>query len=153
MVAVGCNYFMTRGKVMRPMPTMLEAMTPFPYTIESSESLKSAIGIMYTKDIRHLPVVEGGKVFGLLSDRDAKLAIAVGRGTADETILTVGDVCIQDPYVVPHTEKLNVVLDRMVEDRMGSALVVRNDKLVGIFTVTDACRTLSELLRQQHPDA
>lgn len=132
---------------------MLEVMTPFPYTIESAESLKAAIAVMYAKDIRHLPVVEGGKVYGLLSDRDAKLAIAVGRGTVDAETLTVGDVCIQDPYIVPHTEKINVVLDRMVEDRMGSALVVRNEKLVGIFTVTDACRTLSELLRQRHPDA
>lgn len=138
---------------MRPMPTIVDAMTPFPYTIESSEPLKSAVAIMYAKDIRHLPVVEGGKLFGLLSDRDAKLAVAVSKGLADESSLRVSDVCIQDPYVVPHTERLDAVLDRMVEERLGSALVVRNEKLVGIFTVTDACRLLSQSLRVLHPDA
>lgn len=138
---------------MRPMPSVVDAMTPFPYTIETSESLKSAITIMYSKDIRHLPVVERGKLVGLLSDRDVKLAVAVGKGISDENTLKVDDVYIRDPYVVPFTEKLNVVLDNMVEQRIGSALVVKNEKLVGIFTVTDACRKLSEMLRMSHPDA
>ncbi|MBN8549224.1 MAG: CBS domain-containing protein [Deltaproteobacteria bacterium] len=138
---------------MRPMPTVVDAMTPFPYTIESSEPLKSAITIMYAKSIRHLPVVQGNVLVGLLSDRDVKLAMAVSAGKAEQDNLKVDDVCIHDPYVVPHTEKLNVVLDCMVEDHIGSALVVKGGKLVGIFTVTDACRKLSELLRLSHPDA
>ena len=138
---------------MRPMPSVIDAMTPFPYTVESSESVKSAIAIMYGKSIRHLPVVEGNNIVGLLSDRDIKLALAVSRGKASQESLKVDDVCIRDPYVVPHTEKLNVVLDHMVEEHIGSALVTRSGKLVGIFTVTDACRKLSELLKLFHPDA
>jgi acetoin utilization protein AcuB len=135
------------------MPSVVDAMTPFPYTIESSEPLKAAITIMYGKSIRHLPVVEGGVLVGLLSDRDVKLAVAVSRGKNEKEELKVDDVCVRDPYVVPHTEKLNLVLDHMVAEHIGSALVTRAGKLVGIFTVTDACKKLSELLRLYHPDA
>jgi CBS domain-containing protein len=38
----------------------------------------------------------------------------------------------------------------MAEDHIGSAIVTKNDKLVGIFTVTDACRALAEVL-DGHP--
>ena len=138
---------------MRPMPSVVDAMTPFPYTIEAAESLKSAVTIMYAKSIRHLPVVEGSVLVGLLTDRDVKLAMAVSSNKIEQENLKVDDVCIHDPYVVPHTEKLNVVLDYMVQEHIGSALGVKNGKLVGIFTVTDACRKLSELLRLSHPDA
>lgn len=137
----------------KPMPTIVDAMTPFPYTIERNESLKNAIAIMASKEIRHLPVVEGSRLVGLLSDRDIKLAMAVGKGLSDESALFVEDVCVLEPYIVPHTEKLDKVLRHMVENRLGSALVTRFDKLVGIFTVTDACKKLEELLRLIHPDA
>jgi CBS domain-containing protein len=35
----------------------------------------------------------------------------------------------------------------MAERRIGSAIVVKGDKLVGIFTVTDACRALADVLK------
>lgn len=138
---------------MRPMPSILDAMTPFPYTIESSESLKTAVNIMYSRNIRHLPVMEAGRLAGILSDRDIKLAMAVGKGVESKEELSVGDVCITDPYVVPHTEKLHSVAQHMAEQHIGSALVTRDGKLVGIFTAHDACKKLSELLRIHYPDA
>lgn len=138
---------------MRPLPAVIDAMTPFPYTIEGSESLKTAVGMMYAKEIRHLPVTSAGNLIGILTDRDAKLAMAVAKDAHDSGELRVEDVCVTDPYVVPHTEKMNVVLDHMVREHIGSALVVKNDKLVGIFTVMDACKKLSELLKLHYPDA
>jgi CBS domain-containing protein len=38
----------------------------------------------------------------------------------------------------------------MAEHHIGSAIITKNDKLVGIFTVTDACRALAEIL-EGHP--
>ncbi|MBX7143343.1 MAG: CBS domain-containing protein [Oligoflexia bacterium] len=138
---------------MRPMPSVLDAMTPFPYTVDSAESLTTAVNIMYSRNIRHLPVLEGGRLAGILSDRDVKLAMAVGKGVASKSELKVADVCVTDPYVVPHTEKLNVVAQHMAEQHIGSALVTRDNKLVGIFTANDACRKLAELLKIHYPDA
>jgi acetoin utilization protein AcuB len=44
---------------------------------------------------------------------------------------------------------LDVVADALAEHKYGSAVVIQNDKVVGIFTTNDACRALSELLRSR----
>ena len=49
---------------------------------------------------------------------------------------------------VPVLEAIQLMADRHV----GSALVTRGDKLVGIFTTTDACRALARVLHELHPD-
>jgi acetoin utilization protein AcuB len=49
-------------------------------------------------------------------------------------------------YTVSPSEKLDHVASTMAEHKYGSALVVDNQKLVGIFTTVDAMRSLSELL-------
>jgi acetoin utilization protein AcuB len=138
---------------MRPMPSIVDAMTPFPHFIESSELLRSAINLMYAKDIRHLPVVTNGVVSGILSDRDVKLTMAVIRNKKEQEALRVSDVCVTEPYVVQHLEKLDIVARTMAERHIGSALVTRDGKLVGIFTVTDATKRLAELLKLHYPDA
>ena len=49
------------------------------------------------------------------------------------------------------SEPLDVVLRRMVQANVESALVVKEGRLVGIFTRTDACRCFGELLRSLFP--
>jgi CBS domain-containing protein len=64
----------------------------------------------------------------------------------------VGEVCVRHAYVVEDAERLDRVLLRMAADRIGSALVTRRGKLVGIFTVSDACRLFASWLRGRFPD-
>ena len=137
---------------MKMMPTMVEAMTPFPYTIQVGESVKTAMAVMAAKNIHHLPVVQGNEILGLITDRDIKLALAVGKGIGDATDLKVEDVCTTEPYVVDFSTRLDEVLGRMLDDRYGSALVTRHGKLVGIFTMVNACRRLRDMLAAAHPD-
>jgi CBS domain-containing protein len=56
-----------------------------------------------------------------------------------------------DVYVVDPNAPLDQVLDTLVARRIGSALVTRKGRLAGVFTVTDACRELARLLREQCP--
>jgi len=64
----------------------------------------------------------------------------------------VREACVLHAYVVDHDESLDRVLAHMAEQRLGSALVTRRGKLVGVFTVTDACRHLAAWLRARFPD-
>jgi CBS domain-containing protein len=50
--------------------TMGKIMTPDPITFDSSTDISVAITVMSEKKIRHLPVMEGGKVAGMVSYRD-----------------------------------------------------------------------------------
>ncbi len=101
--------------------------------------------------IRHLPVVDGEKLVGIVSDRDLRLVTEPSSGRARGSKLTVGEICERDVYVVELTERLDGVLDEMLRRRIGSAVVVKADRVVGIFTSVDACRVLRRLLEDFFP--
>jgi len=132
-------------------PQVLAFMTPFPYSIEVEAPLAEAHAFMRARQIRHLPVTRGGELAGILTDRDIKLALGPDLGSPPERELSVADVFQADCYVVDAGELLEQVAATMAERHLGSALVTRGGKLVGIFTSTDACRALAHLLRERHP--
>lgn len=126
-------------------PAIMTAMTPFPWFIHIEEELGRAREVMDEHGIRHLPVTEKGELVGVLSQRD--IALLEGGGVVG----CVRDACVLDAYVVDVSEPLDRVLREMAERQIDSALVVRNQKLAGIFTATDACRAFAELLRVLFP--
>jgi acetoin utilization protein AcuB len=133
------------------LPQILAYMTPFPYSIEADAPLAEAHAFLRERHIRHLPVTDRGELVGVLSDRDIKLALGPDLGSPPERELTVRDVFQPDSYVVDAGASLLTVAATMADRHVGSALVTRGDKLVGIFTATDACRALARILREQHP--
>jgi len=128
-------------------------MTPFPYSIDIEAPLGEAHAFLRERQIRHLPVTRDGLLAGILTDRDIKLALGPDLGSPPERELRVADVFQPDTYVVDAGERLEDVAATMAERHVGSALVTRGGKLVGIFTTTDACRALARVLREQHPHA
>ncbi len=118
-------------------------MTASVHTIGGSQPLKVAENLMREFRIRHLPVLEAGKLVGILSDRDIKLA---ARFIPNSHQLKVGEVMCENPYVVDSKTSLTQVLNTMSELRMGSALVVEQDKLCGIFTAVDGLRAFAKVL-------
>jgi acetoin utilization protein AcuB len=133
---------------MQRMPTLTALMTPFPYSIDLHASVAQAKDMMEAHDIRHLPVTDAGRPVGVLSERD--ILLASKRMSCQDNPL-VRDICVLEAYVVELSERLDTVLLHMAEQHIGSALVVRHGKLVGIVTATDACRAFGEFLRTQFP--
>jgi acetoin utilization protein AcuB len=128
---------------MKAIPKLLKYMTTTPFAINSEATLAEAMDVMKDKRIRHLPVLKGGKVYGLVSDRDLKSVFAfVG---ANPKSLRVGDICTDEPYLTKPDALINEVAHEMAARKVGSAVVVDNGKLVGIFTATDACQALSDI--------
>jgi acetoin utilization protein AcuB len=134
------------------LPQILAYMTPFPYSIDVDAPLAEAHAFLRERHIRHLPVTERGELVGVLTDRDIKLALGPDLGSPPERELSVRDIFQPEPYVVDAGAPLLTVAATMAERHLGSALITRGDKLVGIFTTTDACRALARVLRGQHPD-
>jgi acetoin utilization protein AcuB len=133
-------------------PQILAFMTPFPFSIDIEAPLAEAHAFLRERQIRHLPVTRDGVLAGVLTDRDIKLALGPDLGSPPERELKVSDVYQPDSYVVDAGARLEDVAEAMAERHVGSALVMRGGKLVGIFTTTDACRALARVLRGQHPD-
>jgi predicted transcriptional regulator len=131
---------------MKAVPPIKAVMTPFPYWVDIEESLDRAHAMMRDHGIRHLPVMQRGKLVSVVTDKElASVEAASVRG------LSVKDVCRTGPYVVGLSEPLDRVLQHMATHHLDSVLVVKEGKLAGIFTVSDACRQFGRLLRSLFP--
>lgn len=133
---------------MKQVPHIDKVMTPMPHTIGKEISLKQAMSMMREHNFRHLPVQEGGKLVGIITDRDVKLVMSM-KGATDQ--LTVEDAMTPDPYCVSPQTPLDRVTDEMAEHKYGCVIVQQeNGKVVGIFTATDALRYLGEKLKEHY---
>ena len=132
-------------------PTVAAVMTPFPFSVDVSDSTLRARDMMAEHGVRHLPVVKNHKLLGILTDRDLKRALDPDLGLPPKDELFVRDVYLPDPYIVEDLSPLDDVLEHMATHHIGSALVTKHGRLAGIFTSTDACRVYCEHLRRLFP--
>ncbi|MGE3684318.1 MAG: CBS domain-containing protein [Bdellovibrionales bacterium] len=129
---------------MKAIPSVSKYMTTLPHTIGADQSLVKATRMMSEYRVRHLPVLSGGKLVGILSDRDVKLVESFK--DVDPEKVKVEEAYTPEPYIASPTSSLADVCEHMATKKYGCALVVDNDKLVGIFTWVDALSALNELL-------
>jgi acetoin utilization protein AcuB len=129
-----------------PAATVKAFMTAFPYSVDKDSPVDEALEFMRHHKIRHLPVTEAGELQGVVSDRDIKLMLGPDFAYPDARELKVKDAMVEDAYIVDYSTPLATVLKQMAERRIGSAIVTRNGKLVGVFTSSDACRAFADYL-------
>ena len=125
-----------------------ERMTRNPATVKPEDRLQEAISKMERGHFRHLPVVEdGGKLIGMLSDRDIRLirpSLAFV-GKEDATIqlrsIAVQQAAVFDPIKVRYDTALKEAAELMLRWHVGGLPVVdEGGKLIGIITYTDLLR-------------
>jgi acetoin utilization protein AcuB len=129
---------------MKAVPTVQKFMTYVPKSIGSDQTIAQASEFMRKLHLRHLPVLKGGKLVGVLTDRDISLVLSFK--DVDPTQMKVEEAYTPEPYFTSPTSPLNEVVAYMADNKYGCALVVDNGKLVGIFTEIDAYKALSDLL-------
>ncbi len=119
-------------------------MTKLPHTIGKEQTLTMAHTLMRSHHIRHLPVLDGGRVVGVVSDRDLNLLETLRDVDPDD--VAVEDAMTPDPFTCSPTESLSSVARVMAEKKYGAAVVTEGHKVVGVFTAVDGLRVLSEIL-------
>ena len=119
-------------------------MTPGPITIARNRSLTAARHLMLDEGVRHLPVLEGGRVVGLLSERD--LLLIESLPGVNPTDVRVDEAMVEDVFTVPPDAPVGAVAETMGARKLGSAIVVEDGQVVGVFTTIDALRALRALL-------
>jgi acetoin utilization protein AcuB len=124
--------------------TIADRMTRTPHLIGSEQPLSAAHELMRSNGIRHLPVLHGGKLIGIVSLRDLHLVETFR--DVDPQEVRVEEAMTQDVYVVEPKTPLKEVVSEMAERKLGSAVVVEGPKVVGVFTTIDALDTLAGLL-------
>jgi acetoin utilization protein AcuB len=127
----------------KTIPRVGQFMTRMLYTIDHDQPLARAHELMRAHQIRHLPVMQSGKLLGLVSIRDLHLLETLR--DVDPQEVPVEDAMAEEPYTVSPDEPLDAVATIMADHKISSAVVVDDGEVQGIFTTVDALRALLHL--------
>lgn len=118
-------------------------MSAAPITIQIGTDLALAVERMQEHQIRHLPVLDGDRLAGIVSERD--LAVIESLVPNEWESIPVAEAMTPQPYAVAGDTPVREVARVMADRRFGCAIVLDDrGKLCGLFTTTDALRLLAE---------
>jgi len=130
-----------------------EVMTRNPVTVDRDDPIRKAFDLMTEGRFRRLPVMEGTKLVGIITDRDLRRAtnspLVLHETWYDEYLMdhiTVEACMSSDPIAVAPQTPVDEAATIMCERQIGGVPVVEEGKLVGIITRTDLLKLLVKLL-------
>jgi CBS domain-containing protein len=115
-----------------------DVMTREVRACEPNATIAEAAKVMAQEDIGPVPIVEDGRLVGIVTDRDiVTKVVAEGR---DVNSTTVGDIASRDLVTVSPDDDLEDALGLLAERQVRRLPVVEGDRLVGIVAQADIAR-------------
>lgn len=137
-------------------PTLVgDLMSTDLYTLSEDADFTDANQIMKLERVRHIPVLRGKKLVGLVTHRDLLgaqatllLAASDAAGTDEDRVVsvTVGDIMSEALLTCRPNEPADDAARLMLDTKVGCMLVVEDEELVGILTETDIMRWAVEVM-------
>ncbi len=128
---------------------LVSYMVRSPYVAAPDMSPQAALEMMRELEFRHLPVVQDGKLVGIVSERDLREVLHLPQVRQ----LKLEDLMKTHVYTVQKDTSLKAVVTEMADRKLGSAIVLNpRREVVGIFTTTDALRILAEIMGDEEAD-
>jgi CBS domain-containing protein len=128
-----------------------DVMALNPATLDRNETLDLAEAIMNLGRIRHMPVVDDGRVVGILSQRDLFrsaliTALGFGRKVTSSLIKTIKikEIMTEKVFTISPDASIKDAARQMMDKKIGCLPVVEGDRLVGLVTETDMLRYVLE---------
>jgi len=136
-----------------------DRMTREVVSVSPSTNLFDALMLTRTQGVRHLPVLDGGALVGLVTDRDLRLAMPA-KGTAPEkererllATSLVGDVMTRNLVTTTPDAPVEEAARLLYEHYIGCLPVLSEGRVVGLLTETDLLRALVELVGAREPSS
>lgn len=124
-----------------------DIMSSRPITVSGSDSLDELMRTMEHNQVRHLPVMDGEKVLGVLSDRDLLAATGWRSEEVRDGTETAGELLLAPPICCSPDDSVVMVAVDLTSRQIGCMPVIEDDKLVGIVTEMDLLRAYVKLAR------
>jgi acetoin utilization protein AcuB len=139
-----------------------ELMTRKLITVAPHDSVEGAVRLLRQRGVRHLLVMNEGRLVGILSDRDIKRAMDPGR--SKKKLLNIGglffllepilvrEIMTSKPVTIRPDASAQEAAAVMVTERFGALPVERNGETIGIITETDLLRHFAETGADRPPE-
>jgi CBS domain-containing protein len=125
-----------------------DIMTPEPVRIKADATLPEALTLLALADVRHLPVIDGVRVAGMLSERDVLGLLAPGERPALEELdkRCVRDLMSEEVLAVTPETPVRQIIEELLAHRVGALLVMEGEQLAGIVSYVDVLAALMDHL-------
>jgi acetoin utilization protein AcuB len=123
-----------------------DSMTRDVVTLGPEASAAKAWSVCQEHNIRHVPVVEEGRLVGLVSDRDLRDVRGGDRESDTPRWVSLGDMMTRNVVTIHPLDTIEHAAREIYDRKIGCLPVVAEDELVGIITSADMMRTLIELV-------
>lgn len=121
-----------------------DIMTSPAVVIPPDTTLEHAYRVMHERHIRHLLVVDGTRLIGVITDRDLRLATSALTPSPHPPGTGVSDVMCREPLTADPSDPVEDAAFRMRERKIGCLPVMEDGRVIGIITGIDL---LDALLR------
>jgi acetoin utilization protein AcuB len=119
--------------------------------IVSDTTLADAYRTMQEKKIRHLPILESGRLVGVITDRDLRLATSTLSPTPFLPGARVAEVMSRSPRTADPWDPVEEAARTMRELKIGCLPVLEEDRLIGIITGIDLLDALIRMTGVDKP--
>jgi acetoin utilization protein AcuB len=128
-------------------------MNPNVITVDADDSMLDATKILKEHNIRHLPVLEKGKLVGVITDRDLKRASPSDATTleAHELLYLIANIKVREimtknPITVPYNYTIEEAAEILLQAKISGMPVIDKDgDVIGTITQTDLFKVLISL--------
>ncbi len=135
---------------MRTVRQLLDGKPPGIHTVEAEDPVRTAIQLMADHFVGALPVLSGGQLVGIVSERDyARKVVLMGRNSKETTVATI----MSAPVIqVGPQNSVGDCMKLMTDKRIRHLPVVEKGKLIGVISIGDCVKAVIDEQRHEIED-
>ena len=135
---------------MRTVRQLLDGKPSGVHTVDTEDPVRTAIQLMADHFVGALPVLSGGRLVGIVSERDyARKVVLMGRNSTETTVATI----MSAPVIqVGPQNSVNDCMTLMTDKRIRHLPVVENGELIGVISIGDCVKAVIDEQRHEIED-
>ncbi len=135
---------------MRTVRQLLDGKPSGVHTVDTEDPVRTAIQVMADHFVGALPVLSGGRLVGIVSERDyARKVVLMGRNSTETTVATI----MSSPVIqVGPQNSVNDCMMLMTDKRIRHLPVVENGELIGVISIGDCVKAVIDEQRHEIED-
>ena len=135
---------------MRTVRQLLDGKPSGVHTVDAEDPVRTAIQLMADHFVGALPVLSGGRLVGIVSERDyARKVVLMGRNSSETTVAAI----MSSPVIqVGPQNTVNDCMMLMTDKRIRHLPVVENGELIGVISIGDCVKAVIDEQRHEIED-